>query len=69
MSTLTPGPMQAENVKVLKEEKISQLEMEKKLSKFLRKKHICDRLSKEDWTRLKALQETLLEQQKTECES
>lgn len=65
MSTL----MQAESVKVLKEERISPIEMQKKLSKFLRKKHICDRLSKEDWTRLKALQETLLEQQKAEYES
>lgn len=52
-----------ETVKVLKEERIPPTEMEKKLSEFLRKKDICDRISKEDLTRLKALQETLEEEQ------
>ena len=58
----TSTPMQAETVKVLKEERISPVEMEKKLSEFLKKRHICDLMSKEDWTRLKALQETLGEE-------
>ena len=57
-------PMQAETVRVLKEERISPSEMEKVLSEFLKRKHVCDRISKEDSTRLKALQETLEEEQR-----
>lgn len=57
-------PMQSETVKVLKEERIPPSEMEKVLSEFLKRKHVCDRISKKDLTRLKALQETLEEEQR-----
>jgi hypothetical protein len=59
-------PMQAETVRVLKEERISPSEMEKVLSEFLKRKHIYDRISKKDLTRLKALQETLEVEQRAE---
>ena len=55
--------MQAETVRVLKEERIPPSEMEKVLSEFLKRKHVCDRISNKDLTRLKALQETLEEEQ------
>ena len=58
--------MQAETVKVLKEERIPPTEMEKVLSEFLKRNHLCDRISKEDLNRLKALQETLEEEQRAE---
>ena len=63
------SPMQAETVKVLKEGRIPPKEMEKVLSGFLRRNHICDRLSKEDVARLKALQETLLKEVEQRAES
>lgn len=57
-------PMQAETVKVLKEERIPPSEMEKVLSEFLKRKHVYDRVSKKDLTRLKALRDTLEEEQR-----
>lgn len=62
----TSTPLQTETVKVVKEERIPPVEMEKILSEFLKKRHICEEMSKEDWTRLKALQETLGEEQRAE---
>ena len=57
MLTAGSTPMQAESVRVLKEERIPPSEMEKVLSEFLKRKHVCDRISKEDLTRLKTLQD------------
>lgn len=59
MASAVSTPIQAENVKVLKEERISSSEMERTLSEFLKKRHIHDTISKEDWTRLRSLRDTL----------
>ena len=61
--------VEASTAKILKEEPISAEEMEQQLRTFLSKHHVRSKLPKDDYTRLKNLQEALkLDTQETSTE-
>ena len=53
--------MQVENLEILKEEGIPAEEMGKQLNEFLKQKHVREGISKDEFSRLKGLMNSLKE--------
>ena len=56
------------NAEVIKEEPLSAVDAGKRVRDFLRRRHVTELLSTEDYSRLYGLQEALLEQEESEKE-
>ena len=55
------------NAEVIKEEPLSAVDAGKRVRDFLRRRHVTELLSTEDYSRLYGLQEALLEQEESEA--